>query len=78
MIISNMRVEPVRTQITNTQKTNNSLMSTQNIPNFRVCYLDESESKSINADKSESHVCSMENNKSKRVIFNACSLDVSG
>ena len=38
-------------------------MGTQNNPNFSVCSMDESEPKSINADKRES----------KRVIINACS-----
>ena len=33
----NMKVGPVRTQMTNTQKMNNSEMSTKNIPNLHVC-----------------------------------------
>ena len=52
-MIFNMRVGPVITQITNTQKMNNSDMSTKKIPNSRVCYLDKSNSKSINTDESE-------------------------
>ena len=47
----NIHVGPLGTQITNTQKTNNYDMSTQNIYNSQVCYSDESESKSINADE---------------------------
>ena len=40
MMILNMPVGPVRTQITDTQEINNSEMSAQNIPNFHVCSLD--------------------------------------
>ena len=43
MMRFNMRVGPVRTQMTNVQKMNNSEMSTQNNPNLHVCYTDESE-----------------------------------
>ena len=42
MMRLNLRVGPVRTQMTNTQKINISDMNTQNIPNSRVCSLDES------------------------------------
>ena len=41
MMRFNMRVVPVRTQMTNTQKKNNSEMSTQKIPNSHIYYLDE-------------------------------------
>ena len=51
-------------KVTFIKKDNNSDMGTQNNPNFSVCSMDESEPKSINADKRES----------KRVIINACSL----
>ena len=49
MMKFSMHVSPVRTQMANRQKMNNSYMSSQNIPNLHVCYSDESESKSINA-----------------------------
>ena len=52
-------------------------MSTQNIPNFRVCSLDKRQSKIINIDKSELHVFSTAVNKSKRVIVNSRSSDKS-
>ena len=45
MMISNLRFVPVRTQITNMKKMNNSDMNTQNIPNLHVRSLDESKSK---------------------------------
>ena len=47
-----MRVGPVITEKTKTQKMNNSEISTQNISNLHVCSLDDNESKLINADKS--------------------------
>ena len=59
-MIFNILVGPVRTQMTNTEKTNKSEMSTQNIPNLHVCSLDDSESKRINADKSDWYVYSTE------------------
>ena len=68
----NMCVGPVRMQMTNTQKINNSETSTKNIPNLHVCYLDKGESKSINGDKSEAHGCYTGERESKRVIINAC------
>ena len=37
----NLHVVPVRIKMTNTQRMNNSEMSTQNIPNFRVCSTDK-------------------------------------
>ena len=43
MVRLNFPVGPVRTQMTNTQKMNNSEISTQNITNYRVCSSDESE-----------------------------------
>ena len=41
MVRFNMRVGPIRTKTTDTQKLNRSEMITQNIPNFYVCYLDK-------------------------------------
>ena len=76
-MIFNIHVGPVRTKMINTQKMNNSEMSTQNIPNLRVCYLDEIESKGISVDEVLLHVCYMDEIKLKIVIFNACSLDKS-
>ena len=73
----NICVSPVRTQMTNTQKMNNDEISTQNIPNLHVCYLEKVKSKRINAENSESHDCYMDKNKYKRLIANACSLDKS-
>ena len=72
-MIFNMRIGPVRMQMTNTQKMNNTEMSMQKIPNLHVCYLDEIKSKGINVNESLSHVCSMDERKSERVIVNACS-----
>ena len=43
MMILNLHAGPVRTQMINTQRMNNSEMSTQNTPNLHVCYLDNSE-----------------------------------
>ena len=51
MIRFNLRIDPVSTQITNMQQTNNYDMGTQKIPNSRVYYSYKSESKGINADK---------------------------
>ena len=65
MMRFNLRVGPVRTQMTNMQKMNNYDMIMQKIPNLHVCSSDDSESKRINADNSES----------KRVIVNTCSTD---
>ena len=42
IMIFNMRVGPVRTHMTNTQKMNISEMNTQKIPNYCVCYSGES------------------------------------
>ena len=73
MIRLNSHVGPVRTQMNNTQKMNHSEMSTQNIPNLRVCYMEEIKLKIIKVDKSELCVYSMDKSESKRVIVNACS-----
>ena len=73
----NVRISPVRTQMTNTQKMNNYEMSTQNIPNSQVYYLEKKESKGINTNKILSRVCSTDESESKRVIINACSSDKS-
>ena len=70
-----VRVGPMRTQMTNTQKMNNSEMIAKKIHSLRVYSLDERVSKRINANKSLSHVCSMDKRKSKMVFFNACYLD---
>ena len=53
----NMRVGPVRTQITNTQVMNNPEMGTEKIPNSHVYSSYKIESKIINTDESESRVC---------------------
>ena len=45
MMRSNFCIGPVRTQITNTQRMNNSEMSTQKMNNSHVCSLDENEPK---------------------------------
>ena len=50
MIRFNMSVGPVRTLMTNTQDMNNYDMSTQNIPDSNVYYLDKRESERINVD----------------------------
>ena len=71
----NIRVGPVRTQTTNMQKMINSEMNKQNIPNLYICSLDKSESKRINTEERESHVCSTDGGKLKRIIINACYLD---
>ena len=47
----NIRVRPVRIQMTKAQNMNSSDMNTQNIPNLRVCSSDDSESKRINTDE---------------------------
>ena len=77
IMIFNMRVGPIRTHMTNTQKMNNYEMSTQKITNFQVCSLDESESKGINTDKRLSHVCSMDESESKIFMINVCYSDES-
>ena len=65
MMIFNMSVGPLITQMTNAEAMNNYEMSTQNITNLHVCSLDDTESKRINTDEDESHVCSTENKESK-------------
>ena len=45
--------------------------------NLHVWYLYKSESKGINTEESELHVCYMDNNKSKNYIVDACSLEKS-
>ena len=60
-----MCVGPVRTQITNTEKMNNSEMSMQNIHKFYVCSSDEKESKRNNADESKLHVYSTDKKSQK-------------
>ena len=87
MMRFNSHVGPVRTQMTSKQKMNNSEMSaknilndaisTQNIPNSHVFSMNVSKSKGINASESLSHVCSMGESNSKRVITNTCSSDKS-
>ena len=71
----NFHFGPVRTHMTNTQKMNISEMNTQNIPTLHVCSLDDSESKSINMDKTLSHVCSTDKSESETIIDDACSTD---
>ena len=58
MMIFNSHVGPVRMIMT----------STQNIPNSQVYSSDESESKSINADKSLSHICYKDEIKPKELF----------
>ena len=58
MLRFNICVRPVRTKITNTQNMNNSEMSTQKIPNLRVCSFNKRESKRINEDERKLHICS--------------------
>ena len=45
MMIFNISVGPARMQINNTQKINNSDISTQDIPNSHVCYSEKSNKK---------------------------------
>ena len=71
----NLHVGPVRTQMNNTQKMNNSDMSIKNNPNSHVCSTEEIKSKGIKVYKSESHICSTDKSESKIVIVNTCSLD---
>ena len=52
-MILNSHVGPVRTQIIDMQKMNNSVMSTQKTPTSNVCLANKSESKRIKADKSK-------------------------
>ena len=59
------------------KKMNISEMSMENIPNSHFCSLDDSESKSINMEKTLSQVCSTDERESKSVIVNACSLEKS-
>ena len=53
MMRLNSHVGPVRMQRTNTQKINNSDISTQNIPNLHVCYTENINSKGIKSDESK-------------------------
>ena len=73
----NSYVDPVRTQVNNTQNMNKYDTSTQKTPDFRVFYSDESESKRINADETLSHVCSTDERESKSVIVNEYYLEKS-
>ena len=57
MMKLNSHVDPVRMQMTITQKINISEMNIQKIPNSHVCSSDESESKGIIADKNLLQVC---------------------
>ena len=50
-------------------------MKKQHILNLYVCYLNESESKEINANENLLYVCSTDESKAESVIFNACSMD---
>ena len=77
MMKLNLRVGPVRMQITNSQKINISEMNTQKIPNSHVCSLDEIKSKRINANETVWHVCSMDNRESNSVVVNTFSMDES-
>ena len=68
MMIFNIRVGPVRTQMTNSQKMNTYEMIIQMISNLHIYSSDESESKKINGDKNLSHVCYKYESESKRLI----------
>ena len=63
----NFHVGPVRTQMNNTQKMNNSDKSKQDNPNLHVCSTDKIKSKRIKAG----------DRNSKRVVVNACSSEKS-
>ena len=75
MIRFNIRVGPVRTQMTSTERMNNYEISTQNIHRSCVYSLEERESKGINTDKSLLNFCSIQEIESNRVIFKSYSLD---
>ena len=61
----NSHFDPVRTE----------MRSTQRIPTYQVCSLDERESKGIIADKNLSQVCSTDESESERVIVNEISME---
>ena len=61
----NSHFDPVRTE----------MRSTQRIPTYQVCSLEERESKGINTDKSLLNFCSIQEIESNRVIFKSYSLD---
>ena len=75
MMRFNIRLGPVRTQITNTQKMNDSEMNTKNIRNLHVCSSYKSKLNMTKEDKRLLRVCSADKKKPKRVIDNACYLD---
>ena len=77
MLRLNSYVGPVITQMTNTQKVNISEINTQNIPNLHFCSSFERKSKSIDATKTLSRVCSTDNIKSEIIIVDAYSTDES-
>ena len=58
MMKLNSHIDPVRTQITNTQNMKNSDISMKNNPNLHVCSTYKSKSKIIKADYSELHILS--------------------
>ena len=72
----NMRIGPVRTKMSNTQKMNNYEIIPQKISDSHICSLDKSEAKSINGDKSKSHVCSTDESESKSVHISVNTIEV--
>ena len=72
MIRFNFHVGPVRTQMTKTQRMNNSDMSKKNIPNLRIYYMGKSESKRIKGNESKSRIHSTDKSESKMFVVNAC------
>ena len=54
----NSYVDPVRTQVNNTQNMNKYDTSTQKTHNLHVCSTENSESKRIKSDERKSHICS--------------------
>ena len=75
MMRFNMRVGPVRKQMTNMQNMNNYEMSMQNMNNLQVFSFEERKPKGINKEESLSHVCSTDESEWKIVIVNACYFD---
>ena len=73
----NSHVEPVITQMTNTQNMNIYDMNTQKIPDLNVCYSDKSKSKGIIGDKILLQVCSTYKSKPERFNVNEISTEKS-
>ena len=71
MMRLNLRVGPVRTQMTNTQKKKNYEMSAQKITNLRVCSQDEIISKRVIIN-----VCSLDESDSKSIHKSVNTIEV--